>query len=207
MTDEIRGMVNGVIADFEALGARIVEVKLPHLELMSPAGLTILLAEASTVHRRLLREHAEDYDPATRRMLELGEFVPATHYLTAQRARALIRRGVKDVFQAHGLDAMVWPTLPMTTVPLNKLAAAREDGKSGTPILAMIHHTFSANITGQPAMSVPCGLSASGLPVGFQLLGRPFDEATLFRMAHAYESAHAWSRLSPPGAFSHALAG
>jgi aspartyl-tRNA(Asn)/glutamyl-tRNA(Gln) amidotransferase subunit A len=103
-----------------------------------------------------------------------------------------------DTFQAHRLDAMVWPTLPMTTVPLDKLAAARDDGKAGTPILAMIHHTFSANITGQPALSVPCGLSESGLPVGFQLLGRPFAEGTLFRIARAYERAHAWSSLSPP---------
>jgi aspartyl-tRNA(Asn)/glutamyl-tRNA(Gln) amidotransferase subunit A len=170
----------------------------PELEFMTQTGMTILLGEASTFHRNLLRQHAAEYDPATRLMLELGEFVPATHYLRAQRARAVLKNGMKTVFRAHGLNAMLWPTMPLTTVPLEDLPTARRDGAEGTPILAYIHHTFSANVTGQPALSVPCGLSGAGLPIGFQLLGRPYDEAMLFRIARSYERAHDWPALKPP---------
>jgi aspartyl-tRNA(Asn)/glutamyl-tRNA(Gln) amidotransferase subunit A len=102
------------------------------------------------------------------------------------------------VFEENNLDAMLWPTMPLPTVPFEDLAAPRRDGKPGTPMLAYIHHTFSANVVGQPALAVPCGLSDSGLPIGFQLLGRPFEEATLFRIAQAYEGEHDWPSLKPP---------
>jgi aspartyl-tRNA(Asn)/glutamyl-tRNA(Gln) amidotransferase subunit A len=79
--------------------------------------------------------------------------------------------------------------MPVTTVPLPALFATREDYPAESPILSMTHHSFSANLTGQPALCAPCGLSRDGLPIGYQLLGRPFDEATLFRIARAYERA------------------
>jgi aspartyl-tRNA(Asn)/glutamyl-tRNA(Gln) amidotransferase subunit A len=148
--------------------------------------------------RALVESAIADYDPATRVMLELGEFVPATHYLQAQRCRALLRSVLRQTFTANGLDALIWPTLPVITVPTAELSQPRTDGYEGTPITAFIHHTFSANVVGQPALSVPCGLSARGMPVGFQLLGRPFDERCLFQIARAYERNHEWSRLSPP---------
>ena len=66
-----------------------------------------------------------------------------------------------------------------------------------TPMAAYVHHSFSANITGQPALTVPCGFTKDGLPIGFQLLGRPFDEATLFRVARAYERTTSWHTTAP----------
>jgi len=195
---DVRSLVESVLAELEAQGAILKEVAIPYLELMGPTGLTILQAESSNVHRRLIRTRAADYDPATRVMLELGEFVPASHYLQAQRCRALLRSVLRQTFTANGLDAMLWPTLPVTTVPTDELSRPRADGYDGTPITAFIHQTFSANVIGLPALSVPCGLSDTGLPVGFQLLGRPFDEGRLFRIARAYEGNHEWSRMSPP---------
>jgi len=67
-----------------------------------------------------------------------------------------------------------------------------------TPMISYIHHTFSANLGGQPALSAPCGFTGDGLPIGYQLMGRPFDEATLFRIAWAYEQAHDWHERQPP---------
>jgi aspartyl-tRNA(Asn)/glutamyl-tRNA(Gln) amidotransferase subunit A len=197
LSDDVRAATEGVISELAQEGAKIVDVKIPNVDLMTQTGMTILLAEASTYHRRMLREHAAEYDQTTRLMLELGELVPATHYLTALRARARLRNTMKQVFAAYGLDAMLWPTMPMTTVPFEDLAAPRRDGKPGTPILAYIHHTFSANVSGQPALSVPCGLASDGLPIGFQLLGKPFAEATLFQIARAYERRHTWASLQP----------
>ena len=160
--------------------------------------MTIMGAEASAFHRRRLRERAADYDPATRRSLEMGEFIPATHYLMAQQARAVLKNRMANLFNAHGLDALLSPTSPVTTVPIPEMNLPRPDYPAESPILSAIHHTFSANLTGQPALSVPCGLASNGLPVSFQLLGRPFDEATLFRLARAYEREHTWSTLRPP---------
>jgi aspartyl-tRNA(Asn)/glutamyl-tRNA(Gln) amidotransferase subunit A len=159
--------------------------------------MTILAAEASTVHRRWLRERPEDYDPATRRALEMGEFVPATQYLLAQRARAVLRQRMANLFLAHRLDALLSPTMPTTTVPLSERYVERPDYPGESPSLSSVHHTFSANLTGQPALSVPCGFSRDRLPIGFQLLGRPLGEATLFRIARAYEREHDWAATRP----------
>lgn len=86
--------------------------------------------------------------------------------------------------------------MPVTTVPFPELFGEREDYLGESPILSMIHHSFSANLTGQPALCAPCGLAGNGLPIGYQLLGRPFDEATLFRIARAYERETSWP--APP---------
>jgi aspartyl-tRNA(Asn)/glutamyl-tRNA(Gln) amidotransferase subunit A len=197
VSDDVRNAVEAVSTELQTLGATIVEVELPELTWSPPVLLTILATEASTVHRRWLRERADDYDPATRRALEMGEYILATHYLTAQRARSLLRRRMADLFSAHRLDALLSPTVPMTTVPLAERFAERLDMPGESPAVSSIHHTCSANLTGQPALSVPCGFSPRGLPIGFQLLGRPFDEATLFRIARAYEREHPWSTMRP----------
>jgi aspartyl-tRNA(Asn)/glutamyl-tRNA(Gln) amidotransferase subunit A len=195
---DVRRAVEGVIATLESQGATIVEVELPELDWSPETLMTIMGPEASAFHRQRLRERPADYDPATRRSLEMGEFIPATHYLMAQRARALLKNRMANLFQAHGLDALLSPTAPVTTTTPEKMREPRADYPGESPILSMIHHSFSANLTGQPALSVPCGLADNGLPVSFQLLGRPFDEATLFRIARAYEREHAWGTLRPP---------
>ena len=197
VTEDTRRAVETVLETLQGLGATIVDVDLPELAWSPQVLMTILGAEASTFHRRWLRERPHDYDPATRRALEMGEFIPATHYLLAQRARSLLRRRMANLFSAFRLDVLLSPTLPMTTVPLQDRFAERADFPGESPAVSSVHHTFSANLTGQPAMSIPCGLSSSQLPIGFQLMGRPFDEAMLFRVARAYEREHAWSTMRP----------
>jgi aspartyl-tRNA(Asn)/glutamyl-tRNA(Gln) amidotransferase subunit A len=100
------------------------------------------------------------------------------------------------LFSAYGLDALLSPTMPVTTVPRTELFSARADFPGESPILSMVHHSFSANLTGQPALTAPCGLSDQGLPIGYQLLGRPFAEAMLFCIARAYERER--PRPEPP---------
>jgi aspartyl-tRNA(Asn)/glutamyl-tRNA(Gln) amidotransferase subunit A len=196
VSDDIRRAVGDVLATLQGFGATIVDVELPELSWSPEVLMTIMAAEASTFHRRRLRERPGDYDPATRLSLEMGEFIPATHYLLAQRARALLRNRMANLFSSYGLDALLSPTMPVTTVPRTELFSARTDYPGESPILSMVHHSFSANLTGQPALSAPCGLSDQGLPIGYQLLGRPFAEATLFRIARAYEREQ--PRPEPP---------
>jgi aspartyl-tRNA(Asn)/glutamyl-tRNA(Gln) amidotransferase subunit A len=128
-------------------------------------------------------------------MMELGELVPATHYVTALRARTILRDTMHDLFRTHRLDALISPTLPTPTIPIELVS--QPDASGEEPLTTAIFYTFTANVTGQPALTVPCGFSADGLPIGFQLMGRPFQETTLFRLARAYERNHDWTGRKP----------
>lgn len=192
LQDEIRASVESVIAEYQQLGAEIIEISLPQLEITQDALFTIVLAEGSAYHRKLIRQHSEKYDPSSRAIIQLGELVPATHYLAAQQARSHYRDAINSAFSEQRLDAMLWPTMPIATAPLDQLYAPRADGYPETPVSSMCHHTFNANLAGLPALSVPCGINSEGLPFGFQLTGRAFDEAMVYRIAFAYEREHDW---------------
>jgi aspartyl-tRNA(Asn)/glutamyl-tRNA(Gln) amidotransferase subunit A len=193
--EEVRRAIDAVIDELAQQGARIVEVAMPELELMETVGLTILLAEASANARHILRDQAADLDANTRRMFELGELLPATHYVTAQRARTVLKDATRNLYLANGLDALISPTLPSTTYPIDIALKVDESGED--PMSAALKYSIAANVTGLPALTVPCGLSSSGLPIGFQLMGRPFAESTLFRIAHGYERSHSWHMEKP----------
>jgi aspartyl-tRNA(Asn)/glutamyl-tRNA(Gln) amidotransferase subunit A len=130
-------------------------------------------------------------------MLELGELVPGTHYVKAMGTRAALKETIRHVFEVHGLDMLLSPTLPSPTVSMDALGVPDENGED--PLTAAINLMFPANVTGLPALTVPCGFSPDGFPIGVQLMGRPFAEATLFRAALAYERNHDWIDRSPPG--------
>lgn len=193
VNDEVRSATEAVINELAEMGAEIIEVRLPELELTPETLFTVMMAEASTYHRQQLREYGDKYDPATRATIQLGELLPATHYITGLRARELFRNASMNLFKSQRLNAMISPTMPLPTALLTELHNPRTDMDiDETPMISYIHHTFSANLCGQPAISAPCGFTSQGLPIGYQLLGRPFDEATLFRIAYAYEQAHDW---------------
>jgi len=198
LLDEIRASVEAVIAEYQQLGAEIIEIKLPELEITQDALFTIVLAECSAYHRKLIREHGDKYDPATRAIVHLAELVPASHYLAAQQARSLYRKAINRAFSEQRLDAMLWPTMPIATAPLDQLYATRADGYPDTPVGSMCHHTFNANLAGLPALTAPAGITSDGLPFGYQLTGRAFDEAMLYRIAYAYEREHDWHRRKAP---------
>jgi aspartyl-tRNA(Asn)/glutamyl-tRNA(Gln) amidotransferase subunit A len=134
--------------------------------------------------------------PATRLMLELGEIVLGAQYVTAQRARAVIRDRVRNSFAMHRLDGLIGPTLPSTTMPVEKLSV-NLTGTGETALSAFLHHCFIGNVVGIPALSFPCGFSSENLPIGFQVYGRPFDESSLFRVAHAYQQVTDWHAKRP----------
>ncbi len=200
--DDVRAATESVISELADMGAEIIELSLPEFELTPETLFTVMMAEASTYHRQTLREKGHLYDPATRAILQMGEMLPATHYVTGLRARELYRSAMQDLFGRERLDALISPTLPLPTALLTDLHQPRVDMDIGeTPMISYIHHSFSANLGGQPALSAPCGFTRDGLPIGYQLMGRPFDEATLFRIAYAYEQAHDWHTRQAPHDF------
>ena len=187
---DVRAVVMDALAELERLGAVLVPVSIPSLELTLPAGLTILVAEAAAVHHRRLRETPDGYVPETRRMLELGALLPAAYIDRAQRARALLCRDVADAFRDERIDAFVAPTLPRTSMPVEEMVIE-------TDLPRYIPYTLPANLTGLPSLSVPCGFTTAGLPVGVQLIGRPSTEATLLDLAREYEQATPWHERRP----------
>lgn len=197
--DDVRAATEAVISELAGMGAQIVEIRLPEFELTPETLFTVMMAEASTYHRQQLREKGDLYDPATRATLKMGELIPATHYVTGLRARERYRSAMKQLFKAENLAALISPTMPLPAPLLSELHQPRRDMDIGeTPMVSIIHHTFSANLGGQPALSAPCGFTRDGLPIGYQLMGRPFDEATLFRIAYAYEQTQDWHTRQAP---------
>lgn len=191
LQDEVRAPVEDALDELQGIGAALLRVDLPSLRLVSPAGFTIFLTEGSLAHREWLRERRHDYRPATRQALELGLALPAAHLVAAQRARAAICDELADAFRSHRLDALATPTLPIPS-------RAVEEIDVGTYLHEYTAYTMPANLAGLPAITVPCGTTALGLPVGLQLVGRPFDEATLLRIGRAFERATTWHELRPP---------
>lgn len=108
--------------------------------------------------------------------------------------RHLIKQGWKDALQ--GIDALVAPSLPAVAAEVGQESFTWPNGKQETVINAYVRLSCPANITGLPAMSLPCGFNDAGLPIGLQMIGRPFDERTVLRIAQTYESSTDWRR--PP---------
>jgi aspartyl-tRNA(Asn)/glutamyl-tRNA(Gln) amidotransferase subunit A len=193
---EVRAAVETAIAKLEELGATLVEVELAEARYAVRAGMAVLVADTSEWHQPLLRRLADRYVRETRVMLELGELVPATAYARAQRVRAVVQRDVRRAFEEHRLDAIVAPTIPVTTMPVEDLSVDLT-GTGETALAALTHHLMIANVVGIPSLSVPAGFAAGDLPIGMQLMGRPFGEQALLRIGHAYELASPWRDRHP----------
>jgi aspartyl-tRNA(Asn)/glutamyl-tRNA(Gln) amidotransferase subunit A len=188
--------VHEAVEGLRGLGAKVVECALPDPALLNDLANVIARCESAAVHARMVRESPHALQPAVRTRLEIGLHVSAHDYLQATRLRARAARTfVDDVFAL--VDVLVAPTIPE---PAPSLASV----KAGSPdeIVRRMGRfsrlTRPWNALGLPALSVPCGFATDGRPVGLQLVGRPFDEATLLRAGHAYEQAAGWWRRRPP---------
>jgi aspartyl-tRNA(Asn)/glutamyl-tRNA(Gln) amidotransferase subunit A len=209
----VEAAVREAIDVLTGLGARTRRISLPHTDLGVAAYYVLAPAEASSNLARYdgvrfglraadakdlasmsARTRAEGFGPEVKRRVMLGTYVLSAgyyeaYYGRAQRVRTLIRRDFDRAFAE--VDAIVTPTTPTPAFPLG--------AKTGDPLAMYLNDVFTipAPIAGVPAISVPCGVSPEGLPIGLQVIGRPFDEATLFRVAGAYEGATDWHTRRP----------
>ncbi len=184
---EVEAAVRAAVVVLEDLGAEIRDVELPLTDTYMPVEFAILVPEASAYHQQLLREKADLYTEDVRVFLEAGELMLATDYIKALRVRTLIQEGWRDLFNHEGLDAVLAPTLPATAARIGQ-AAFDWDGVEEPVINAYVRTSAPGNLTGLPGLSLPCGFSNDGLPIGLQILGRPFAESTLLRIGAAYEA-------------------
>ncbi len=192
---EVAQGVRAAIALLEQLGAAVTEVSLPMFPDSQAISGTILMAEAAAYHRELLAKDGDKLDSAVRLRLEAGLFVSAADYLKAQQGRAKFNREMAAVFRE--VDLLAGPAEPITAPPI--LATEVDiDGQQVGTTAALTQYTRPYNISGVPAISLPCGFSQSGMPIGLQLAGKPFAETTVLQAAHAYEQATDWHNRRPP---------
>ncbi len=192
---EVRSAVEGAAHALEALGVSLEEIRLPRIQHAGAASFAIIASEATAYHERYLKTRAAEYGPDVRARLGTGQFVLATQYLKAQRARRVIQAEVEAVL--HRVDALLTPTTPLPAPRVEEetvtLEGVRQDVRGW-----LTRCTRPFNVTGHPALSVPCGLTTAGLPIGLQLIGRLFDEGTLLRLGRAYETASPLRNRRPP---------
>ncbi|MEV6677511.1 amidase [Streptomyces erythrochromogenes] len=181
----VEAAVRRAIARLAELGARLVDVEIPMTRYIRATHWGLMVPEASAYHERTLRSVPDLYSADVRVLLEAGELMTAGDYLRAQRARSLMRQAWLDM--AATVDVIAAPTVPMTAVDAGRTSMTWGDGTVESVSDAYVRLSAPANVTGVPALTVPVGLDPQGLPIGMQLMGRPFDEATVLRAGHAYE--------------------
>ncbi|MCH8309700.1 MAG: Asp-tRNA(Asn)/Glu-tRNA(Gln) amidotransferase GatCAB subunit A, partial [Chloroflexi bacterium] len=158
------------------------------LEYAGAAQQTIMLSEAFTYHRTNLLARPEDFGEMVRGRFRLGGLVSSADYVQAQRVRNVIKREFADVLKT--VDVIATPTM---SIPPPSFATASSRNTSRLRSL-----TGPYNLTGMPAISIPCGLTPDGLPVGFQIAGKPFDEPAVFQVAYAYQQKVRMYERRPP---------
>ena len=180
------------------LGADLIETPWQEARIARAASFVINRVEVCEVHTGTIRETPELFGEELRLRLESNSLYPATGYIRALRARGIAQRSMAELFRLHELDAVLAPTSSGTAAPADDLNIHYADGSTETVHIAYTRLTMPFNATGQPVLSVPCGFDRLGLPIGMQIAGRPFGEARICRIAHAYEYAAGWVHRRPP---------
>ena len=192
---EVRQAVTGALEQMEAMGAEVIEVEFPEFNDAAAISTTMLMAEATACFRDLLASDGNRLYEPVRLRLEAGLFISAADYLRAQQGRAVFDRAARRLLE--DVDLLAGPSEPVTAPPLLQQQVLAGEQEIGT-VAALTQYTRPYNITGFPAISVPCGFSSESMPIGLQLAGRPFDEETVLRAAHAYEQSTDWHSRRPP---------
>ncbi|MFM9968609.1 MAG: amidase [Burkholderiales bacterium] len=184
---EVRDSLEAALDVLRRCGARIVEISAAPLQDYAACNRVILISEACAVHARWLRERPQDYSALTRNRLLPGLFLCATDYVQALRWRARLNERMEEALAK--VDVAITASSMDAPYPIDDVAEMERcyPRQARTPF----------NVTGHPALGVPVGFTASGLPLGIQIIGKHWDEATVYRAARAYERETAWHTMHP----------
>ena len=194
-SQEVAGPVRQALTVLEEMGATLQEVSLPLLKYVGSVGTIIAWTEGASWHEHWVRTRPQDYGPLPLHRFRLGLLLRATHYHRAQRVRALMQREFSQALQQ--VDAIASPTAPIAAPRVGQ-ESARAGDREASVYRLLVLLTRPYNLTGLPAITVPCGFTERGLPVGLQIAGRLFDDAQVLRIAHAYQQATDWHTRRPP---------
>jgi aspartyl-tRNA(Asn)/glutamyl-tRNA(Gln) amidotransferase subunit A len=193
---DVESAVRGGMARAEALGAEIRPVRLPDMPALNAIARIVLLSEASAVAESYPQDRSL-YGADVRALLDQGRLVPATDYINAQRLRRRMRREFDQVWKE--VDCLIVPAAPMPAPRIGD-TTVRLGGSDEDVRLAATRLVRPVNALGYPALSLPCGLSAAGLPVGMQIIGPAFEEALVLRVGAALEDSGVGIPPCPLGA-------
>ncbi len=185
---EVETAVRQAIVALEQLGMELREVPLPMMQYVGALRITGM-ADSVVTHEPFLAKHRQDYGPDVLYRTLAGQFVLGRDYSKAMKVQRLIKEEHARVLQE--VDILVTPTAPVPAPPIGAKTVtvggtAHQVRGPGSGVIS--RNTSPSNATGLPAVTVPCDFTAAGLPIGFQLIGRPFEEALLLQVAHAYEA-------------------
>jgi aspartyl-tRNA(Asn)/glutamyl-tRNA(Gln) amidotransferase subunit A len=196
LDSEIRAGVARATSVLREQGAFINEISIPYITLSMYALGLIIWCEGSALNRKQFESKQHLFRQSTRIGFLAGCLVPSEVYLRARQSQALIRAKVLEAFEEF--DALICPVSPRTAP---KIEDAKKAASFPTPDYVVKRHEDGhvgfAALAGCPAISVPCGFSRFGLPIGVQIVGRPFEDATVLCVAHAYEQSTNWHNYHP----------
>jgi aspartyl-tRNA(Asn)/glutamyl-tRNA(Gln) amidotransferase subunit A len=187
---EVAKAVDDAAALLERLGGRLVPLDTRPLGNAYTAVHAIVASEAGALHERWMRERPEDYGIPIRKSLSYGFLLSGVDYVNAKREQARATAAIDAMFAE--VDVMITPTLPRTALAIGQ-PTPRE------PSTAWNRLASPFNLTGVPALSLPCGFDRAGLPIGLQIVGRAFEEETVLNVGAAYERETSWNQRRPPG--------
>ena len=193
---EVRDNVVQAIGVLGEMGADIQEVSIPLIVHSAAISNTIILTDAAGVHRQGIDEHLGEYDHNIQIRLLVGSVIPAQAHQKAIKLRQVLRQQILEALEK--VDVLVMPTssIPASPIPTKAGINSKQEVLDG--LAGRRSFTAPFNVANTPALSINCGFTSRQLPVGFQIAGKPFDEGTLFRVAHAYEQATEWHTRRPP---------
>ena len=194
--DETRAGMKASLEVYRSLGAQVVTVEVPDPREIFALGQIVSRSEVATIHREWLATRPEDYSPQVRARTQQGLMIPATHYLEALS----LRQKVLAEFVAAVFDKVDVLHMPMLSVPVPTIAETDVGASEGMErmLTALTWCTRPFNYLGLPVLTMPAGFSENGLPMSFQLAGRPFAEARLLAVGRAYEAQTRWHERVPP---------
>ena len=187
LDEDTANAVEKGIQTLKELGATVQDIEIPSLSLSSIANTVIMIAEANAYHEKNLKSQPQNFGEIVRSRFILGGAFTSADYIQSQRARNKLRREFSEAFKSVDIMAM-----PVMSKPASAL-------KDFDPMGMMMSPSLMApfNQTGIPAMSVPCGFSSSGLPIGMQIAAEAFNESAVIRAGHAYERYVGWYKERP----------
>jgi aspartyl-tRNA(Asn)/glutamyl-tRNA(Gln) amidotransferase subunit A len=186
LDEEVAGALDATIAVLRREGADVVKVELPDQRQLSAASQLVLAVEAAAFHKRWMIERAQDYGPQVLMRLQNGLAIPGVSYLEALRWRG--QALAAHVAAVANVDAVIAPVSPVPAPTIAESDVGNSPDAEAV-IQRLTRFTRPINYLGLPALSIPCGFTRGGLPVGMQLIGRSFDEATLLRVGAAFQRA------------------
>jgi aspartyl-tRNA(Asn)/glutamyl-tRNA(Gln) amidotransferase subunit A len=190
----VRNAVSQAMDQLVQLGGLLEEQTLTTLDEAPEVLWTLISGDAGVVHETHLAAHADILDSDVRQLAERGSTLEAKDYIKAQQARDEIKHQMAAALER--VDVLVTPTSPIVSPRLGDDTV--EIGGNTVPMRPMLRRlTLPFNLSGFPACTIPCGMSPDGLPIGLQIIGKPFDEATVLRVAHAYELSTNWHQQRP----------